>query len=155
MIEQDLIKKIAEDFLSDSDSYLVNVEIKSGNVIVVEIDNDESVGVKECIKLSKHIESQLDRDKEDFELEVGSYGISQPLKTIRQFRKYIGEEVEVLTKKGEKQSGVLKDANDTGIVLVVEKRIKPEGAKRKITVEEELPYEYQELKYTKYIIRFK
>lgn len=155
MIEQSLVKKIAEDFLKNSESYLVRAEVKPGNVIVVEIDNDQSVGVQECIDLNKYIESQLDRDQEDYELEVGSYGISQPFKILKQYRKYIGREVEVLTKTGKKLTGILKDADENGIVLTIEKQIKPEGAKRKIKVEEDLPFKYEELKYTKYLIRFK
>jgi Uncharacterized protein conserved in bacteria len=155
MIEQSLVKEIAEDFLNGSESYLINVEVKPGNAIVVEIDNDQSVNVEECIALNKYIESRLDRDKEDFELEVGSYGISQPFKIPRQYRKYIGKEVEVLTKAGMKYTGILKGAEENGIVLTIEKQIKPEGAKRKITVEEDLSFAYEELKYTKYLIRFK
>jgi Uncharacterized protein conserved in bacteria len=155
MIEQGLVKKIAEDFLNGSESYLVNVEIKPGNTIVVEIDNDQSVDVEECIVLSKHIESHLDRDKEDFELEVGSYGISQPFKLLRQYRKYMGREVEVQAKTGMKFTGILKEADENGIVLIIEKKVKPEGAKRKITVEEDLSFAYGELKYTKYLISFK
>jgi Uncharacterized protein conserved in bacteria len=155
MIEQNLVKEIAEDFLNSSESYLISVEVRPGNAIVVEIDNDQSVNVEECIALNKYIESRLDRDKEDFELEVGSYGISQPLKIPRQYRKYIGKEVEVLTKAGIKCAGILKDTDKDGIVLTIEKQIKPEGAKRKITVEEDLSFAYEELKYTKYLIRFK
>ena len=155
MIEQSFVKEIAEDFLTGSESYLISVEIKPGNRIVVEIDNDQSVAVDECIALNKHIESRLDRDQEDYELEVGSYGITQPLKVLRQYRKYIGKEVEILAKSGLKCSGILKDATEEGIILTVEKQVKPEGAKRKITVEEDLSFTYNELKYTKYLIRFK
>jgi len=155
MIEQKTIKEIVEDFLKHSESYLVNAEIKPGNVIIVEIDNDRSVGVDECVALNKFIESRLDRDQEDYELEVGSYGICQPFKMPRQYCKYIGKDVEVLTKTGIKQIGVLKSVAEEGILLAVEKQVKPEGAKRKITIEEDLSYSYNELKYTKYHIRFK
>jgi len=155
MIEQSLIRKIAEDFLAGSEGYLVDVKIQPGNTIVVEIDSDQSVGVEECIVLSKHIESHLNRDEEDFELEVGSYGISQPFKLLRQYHKYIGKEVEVQAKTGMKFTGILKNADENGIVLTIEKKVKPEGAKRKITVEEDVSFAYDELKYTKYLISFK
>ena len=70
-------------------------------------------------------------------LEVGSAGITAPFKLLRQYQKNIGNEVEVLLKKGEKQTGVLKSVDEEGIVLTVVKKVKPEGAKRKIEVEEE------------------
>lgn len=155
MIEKTVVKEIVECFLADSDSYLVDVEVKPGNVIVVEIDNDDSVSIDDCIALNKFVESQLDRDVEDYELEVGSAGIGQPFKIFQQYRKNIGNEVETLLKSGVKYTGILKDATEGGIVLTIEKEIKPEGAKRKVKVEDDLAFSYEEIKYTKYVIRFK
>jgi ribosome maturation factor RimP len=155
MMDKAVISKLAEDFLASSENYLVDVDIKPGNVIVVEIDNDEGVCVDDCAALSRYIEENLDRDMEDFELEVGSAGITSPFKILRQYQKNIGNEVEILLKSGAKLTGVLKDANESGILLTVSKQVKPEGAKRKVTVEEDVPYTFDEIKYTKYLIRFK
>jgi ribosome maturation factor RimP len=155
MMDKAVISKLAEDFLASSENYLVDVDIKPGNVIVVEIDNDEGVCVDDCAALSRYIEENLDRDVEDFELEVGSAGITSPFKILRQYQKNIGNEVEILLKSGVKLTGVLKDANESGILLTVSKQVKPEGAKRKVTVEEDVPYTFDEIKYTKYLIRFK
>ena len=155
MIDKEIVRQAVEDFTKESEIFLVSVEIKPGNVIVVEIDSDSSVGIDDCIALNKFIESKLDRDIEDYELEVGSAGISQPFKILRQYQKNIGNEVEVLTKAGKKLQGVLKDANPENMVLTVEKQEKPEGSKRKVTVEEDLTFTYEEIKYTKYLIRFK
>lgn len=155
MIERNVIKELAEEKLASSDNYLVDVVIKPGNYIVVEIDNDEGVNIDDCVELSRFIESHLDRDAEDFELEVGSAGITSPFKVLRQYIKNIGNEVEILLTEGKKLTGVLKSADENGIVVTIEKKIKPEGAKRKITVEEDLPLKFEEIKYTKYLIRFK
>ena len=155
MIDKEIVRQIVEDFTKESENFLVSVDVKPGNIIVVEIDSDGSVGIDDCIALNKFIESKLDRDIEDYELEVGSAGISQPFKILRQYRKNIGNEVEVLTKAGKKLQGILKDANEQNIALTIEKQVKPEGAKRKITVEEDLTFTYDEIKYTKYLIRFK
>ena len=97
----------------------------------------------------------MDRDKEDFELEVGSAGITAPFKILRQYQKNIGNEVEMLLKNGTKLAGVLKAADENGVVITIEKQIKPEGAKRKVTVTEDQSYTFDEIKYTKYLIRFK
>lgn len=155
MIEREKIIGLVEDKLASSDSYLVDVLIKPGNIVVVEIDNDQAVGIDDCVELSRYVESHLNRDEEDFELEVGSAGVTSPFKVLRQYIKNIGNEVEVLLKNGIKLAGILKSADDSGITLSVEKKIKPEGAKRKVAIEEEQFYSYDEIKYTKYLIRFK
>jgi ribosome maturation factor RimP len=155
MIETALVRGIVEDYLAGSDAYWVTVGIAPDNKITVEIDNDQSVSIDDCIALTRHIESKLDRDKEDYELEVGSAGISQPFKVFRQYKKNIGKEVETLLKNGKKLSGILKDAGEENLILTVEKQVKPEGSKRKVVVEEDLTFNYSEIKYTKNIIRFK
>ena len=155
MIDKQMVIQLAEEKLASSGNYLVDVEIQPGNVIVVEIDNDEAVCIDDCVELSRFIEEHLDRDSEDFELEVGSAGITSPFKILRQYQKNIGKEVEVLLASDMKLTGILKSADENGIVLTVEKQVKPEGAKRKITVEEDLAYTYNEIKSTKYLIRFK
>ncbi len=155
MIDRNVILQLVEEKLASTEMFLVDVEVKTGNVIVVEIDSDEAVSIDDCVALSRWLEEHLDRDKEDFELEVGSAGITSPFKVLRQYVKNIGNEVEILLKAGVKLTGVLKEADENGIVVTVEKQVKPEGAKRKITVQEDQSYTYDEIKYTKYLIRFK
>ena len=155
MIDKNIISQLVNEKLASSDNYLVDVVIKPGNLIVVEIDNDEGVCIDDWAELSRYVESHLDREVEDFELEVGSAGITSPFKVLRQYIKNIGNEVEMLLKNGTKLSGVLKAADENGVIVTVEKQVKPEGAKRKITIEEDLSYTFEEIKYTKYLIRFK
>lgn len=155
MIEKETIVRLAEEQLSHSDCYLVDVAVKPGNLIVVEIDHDQAVGIDNCVALSQYIESRLNRDEDDFELEVGSAGITSPFKIVRQYIKNIGAEVEVLLKDGRKISGILSSADEERITITVEKQIKPEGEKRKRTISEDEIYTYAEIKYTKNIIRFK
>ena len=154
MIEKSEIIRLIEEKLENTANYLVDVIIKSDNIIV-EIDNDKGVCINDCENLSRYLEERLDLSAKNFELEVGSAGITSPFKVLRQYQKNIGNEVEVLLTAGVKLTGVLKSADENGIVLTVEKQIKPEGAKRKVTVEEDQPYTYSEIKYTKYLIRFK
>lgn len=155
MIDKNIISQLAEEQLASTDNYLVDVMIKPGNLIIVEIDNDQAVNIDDCAALSKYLEGHLDRDVEDYELEVGSAGITSPFKVLRQYIKNIGNEVELLLKSGTKLTGILKSADETGLVVTIEKKVKPEGAKRKITVEEDQSYNFEEIKYTKYVIRFK
>ena len=155
MILKDTVKQIVESFLSNKDYYLVDIIISKDNRISVEIDHFEGVSIDFCIELSKEIESGLDRETEDYELEVSSAGLTEPFKVLKQYEKNIGNEVEVLTKAGIKMTGVLKSSDSEKITLQLEKQIKPEGAKRKITVSEDTEIPFENIKSTKYIIRFK
>jgi ribosome maturation factor RimP len=141
--------------LSETEYYLVDLNISTDNRISIEIDSFEGVSIDFCAELNRHIESMLDRETEDYELEVSSAGLTEPFKVLKQYEKNVGNEVEVLTKEGKKLSGILQSANESNFVLQIEKTEKPEGAKRKITVQQELTFLYSDIKYTKYIIRFK
>ena len=149
MIEKDIVYQLG------TDCFIVDVQVKPGNVIIVEIDNKEGVDIDRCVSLHRFIESHLDRDIEDYELEVGSAGITSPFKVIEQYQKNIGNEVEVLTKAGMKLNGILKSVSDDKFVVTIIKKVKTETSKRKVEVEEDLTFGYDEIKYTKYLIRFK
>ncbi len=155
MIEKNLLTDLVEEYLKGSPNYLVDLSVGADNVILIEIDNDQGVDIDDCVALSRYLESKLDRDKEDFELTVTSAGLTSPFKTLRQYRKYEGREVEVLSRKGQKITGRLKASDENGFTLTVTKKVKPEGAKRKTEVEDDLRFTYDEVKYTKYLIRFK
>lgn len=155
MILKDTVIQIVSDYILNSDYYLVDINITTDNRISVEIDAFEGVSLDYCIELSKHIESKIDREIEDYELEVSSAGLTEPFKVVKQYEKNIGNEVEVLTKNGIKLSGELVSATNDGFVISIEKKVQPEGSKRKIIVNEEMSFAYNEIKHTKYIIRFK
>ncbi len=152
MIAKETVLALVEEQLlsSQSLSFVVDVMVKPGNLIVVEIDSAEGIDIAECIAISKHIEANLDREVEDYELEVGSAGVTSPLKVLKQYLINLGEPVELLTKKGQKLYGTLKEANEQQFVVTYTKKVKPEGAKRKIEVEEDVAYAYDEVKYVKY-----
>ncbi len=155
MIDKQELQTLVEEGLAGTDCFLVDVQVNPGNVLVVEIDNESGVDIDRCVELHRFIESKLDRDVEDYELEVGSAGITAPFKVLGQYKKNIGNEVEVLTKDGRKLAGVLASADEGQFVITITKKVKPENSKRKVEVEENLTFAYDEIKYTKYLIRFK
>ena len=155
MIDKEFLITHTQEFLEGSDNYLADVIINSGNVISIEIDNDNGVNIDDCVKLSRYLESKLNRDEEDYELSVGSVGLTFPFKSTRQYKKHIGNEIEVLTKKGDKLSGILKAASENDFIITIAKKTKLEGSKRKTEVAVDLQFTYEEIKYTKYLIRFK
>ena len=155
MIDRNVVSGIVNKWLEDKEYFLVDVSVSPDDKIVVEIDHAEGVWIDDCVELSRFIESKLDREEEDYELEVGSAGIGQPFKVLQQYLIHVGKEVEVLTREGRKMEGVLKEANEENFTLTIQKKVKPEGAKRPKLVEEDVTYTYNEIKYTKYLISFK
>ena len=155
MIEKQKVTELVEEWLSDKEYFLVDIVISKDDKITVEIDHAEGVWIEDCAELSRHIESGLSRESEDFELEVGSAGLGLPFKVVQQYRNHIGLEVEVLGKDGKKYKGILKSVEDDSFVLSITKKEKLEGMKRPQLVEVELKFTYDEVKYTKYIIKFK
>ena len=155
MIKKDVVTQLVEEWLKDKDYFLVDVSISNDDKIVVEIDHAEGVWIEDCVDLSRYIESKLNRDEEDYELEVGSAGIGQPFKVKQQYVNHVGKEVEVLTAEGKKLKGILKDAGDEHFTVTISKKVKVEGKKRPEMQEEDLVLNYNEVKYTKYLISFK
>jgi ribosome maturation factor RimP len=121
---------------------------------VVEIDHAEGVWIEDCVELSRYIESKLNREEEDYELEVGSAGIGQPFKVLQQYLNHVGSEVEVLTKEGRKLTGTLKEADEQHFTVSVPTKVKEEGAKRPKIVDLDNEFSYDDVKYTKYQIKF-
>ena len=155
MIDRQKVVELANEWLADKEYFLVDVIITKDDKITVEIDHAEGVWIEDCAELSRHIESGLSRDSEDYELEVGSAGLGQPFKVVQQYKNHIGLEVEVLGKDGKKYKGILKDVSDEDFVLSMTKKEKVEGVKRPQLVEVALKFTFDEVKYTKYIIKFK
>ncbi len=155
MIRKEDVAVVVEEFLADSPVFLVDVNVMPGNRIVVDLDSEEPIAIDFCVKTTRYIESKFDREVEDYELEVGSYGLTEPFKILRQYHKNVGKEVEVLTRDGRKLYGVLTSVTDEAFTIEQETMQKPEGAKRKVLVVEQHRFMYAEVKYTKYLIRFK
>jgi len=117
MIEKIKILELVNQALEGGDKFLVSLKITPDNRIYVDIDGDNGVTIDDCIELSRAIESQLDRDVEDFALDVSSAGADQPLKLTRQLVKNIGREVEAVTFDGQKTVGELTAADEESITL--------------------------------------
>ena len=107
MMTKEQIATLCEEALADTDRFLVEVRMKPNNVIEVYIDSDTSVSIDHCAGLSRFIEGRLDRDAEDFELSVLSWGLSGALRMDRQLRKYLGQEVVVKAKETGRMHGKL------------------------------------------------
>ena len=155
MIDKDVVKQLAEEWLEGNDYFLTDVTVSADDCIVVEIDHAEGVWIEDCVALSQFIESRLDRDKEDYELEVGSAGVGQPFKVLRQYEINVGQPVETLTTEGKKYTGTLKEATAENFTITVKEKVKADGTKRPKMETRDLTFRYDEVKYTKYHLTFK
>lgn len=128
--------------------YIADVLVKSDSRIYVFIDSDERVIIEDCIRISKYVEGNLDREAEDFELNVSSYGANQPLKFPRQYVKNMGRLIEVEKNDESIVEGTLTLADDQSITVVV-------PAKKKKDTPLEVSILYSEIKEAKIKISFK
>lgn len=155
MTDKKLVTDLVNEWLEGKEYFLTDVNISPDNRIVVEIDHEEGVWIEDCVELSRFIEAHLDRDEEDFELEVGSAGIGQPFKVLRQYEIHVGESVETLAADGRKYTGLLKEVTPDYFVVTVREKVKEEGSKRPKMVDRDVILRYDEVKWTKYLIDFK
>ncbi len=155
MISKQKIEELVSQWLQGKDYFLVDIAISSDNKIVVEIDHADGVWIDDCVELSRFIEERLDRDEEDFELEVGSAGLGQPFKVEQQYQNHIGKEVEVMQADGKKVKGLLKAVDGRQFTVSVKEKVKVEGKKRPELQDVDHQYDMDEVKYTKYLISFK
>ena len=155
MIDKNVVRNLVEEWLKDKEYFLVDVEISPDDKIVVEIDHADGVWIDDCVQLSKYIEDRLNRDDEDYELEVGSAGLGQPFKVPQQYVNFIGKEVEVLDADGKKYRGVLKAVDGRDFTVTVKEKVKKEGAKRPTMEDVDRAFSMDGVKYAKYLISFK
>jgi ribosome maturation factor RimP len=147
MISEQLIKDLTNQHLEGTDRFAVSIAVRPDNRIRIFIDSDSRVLIEHCIELSKFIESQLDRDVEDFELNVSSSGLDQPYRLSRQYIKNIGREVSVLQKDNSKIEGTLVAADELGFTVKQVTKVK------KVITENIHTFLYSDIKETKEIIK--
>jgi len=126
MITETRVSEIVCSYLKETDKFPVTISVKPGNKISVFIDGDTGITIDDCKALSRHIESQFDRDSEDFELNVSSSGLDMPFRLLRQYHKNLGRQIEILLTNGTKIKGILQKANEQEIEIeqIVSKKFK-------------------------------
>ncbi len=153
-MNQEKVKALLQEALDENPSlFLIDLQFLAGSKIKVVVDGDLGVSLEECMRISRNIEHNLDREEEDFALEVTSYGISEPLILKRQYLKNINRTLKVKAEDG-KYEGVLVEATDESIKLQWKAREPKEIGKGKHTVEKEIVIPYSKIKEAKVKIIF-
>lgn len=152
---REAVEKLLQDALDQrEDLFLIDFEVLSDNTIRVVLDGDNGVLVEDCMFISRAIEHNLDREEQDFSLEVTSAGATSPLVLPRQYKKHIGRNLEVKTNDDQKLEGELTEANDERIVLKWKTREPKPVGKGKVTVTKEVAVIYDNVKQAKVKIKF-
>ena len=153
MITKDQIINLADEAMKDTDRYVVNVTISKSNVIELFLDADSSVTIDDCVTVSNYINEKLDRDVEDYELNVSSAGIDEPLLKMRQYNKYIGKDLIITDIEGVKKMYKLLSFNDEQLE-VEEAEAKKYGKLTKIIYHDATTLEINKLKEVRPYIKF-
>ncbi|MEN8858650.1 MAG: ribosome assembly cofactor RimP [Flavobacteriaceae bacterium] len=153
-MDQSLVKKLVKEAISENESlFLIELAFLTGNRIKIIVDGDEGVSVKECIRISRHVENSIDREEEDFGLEVTSPDISHPLVVKRQYNKNINRILKVKTEE-EELEGTLVAIDEKGISLQWKTREPKPIGKGKVTVEKNVSIAFENIKEAKVKITY-
>jgi ribosome maturation factor RimP len=150
MIAKDKIRKLVEEQIEGTGLFIVDIKVSSANKITILVDTFKGITIDECITVSRYVEKNLDRDKEDFELMVSSPGLEMPFNVIEQYLKNEGKKIAVVDDGGIKYQGILKNVTAGGFELEVDHKIKGEKATIK-----EISFNYGQVKSAKTLIEFK
>jgi len=153
-MDQTKVTDLVNEALALNESlYLIDLSISESNKIKVTIDGDKGVPLSECIRVSRNVEHNFDREEEDFSLEVSTPDISNPLKVKRQYIKNLNRILKVTTSEQEME-GVLVEADEDKIVLNWKAREPKPIGKGKVTVQKTAMILYKDIKEAKVKIVF-
>jgi ribosome maturation factor RimP len=155
MITKEQVTALVEEKIAGTDLFIVEVNVKPGNKIEVFIDRDSGLALEDCLKVSRHVEGNLDREVEDYALDVSSPGVGRPLKLKRQYFKNIGRNVDIKLQDGSKLEGTLTAADEDKIVVHTRTKEEVEGKKGKKWVERDTEVPFESISETKITISFK
>lgn len=145
MTFKEKVNKLLVEALEERPSiFLIDFTISDSNKIIVTLDGDNGISLQDCIDVSRAIEHNLDREEDDFSLEVASAGLSTPLKSVRQYKKNIGRKLIVTTTIEEIEADLV-DANDDFIVIEWSTREPKKIGKGKETVQKRMELPYSEI----------
>ncbi len=154
MISKKKILDLIGDDMKDKMYFLVSLDVSPANYIRLVVDSMDGIQISECAQLSRTIEHGLNRDSDDFEIEVSSPGLGTPFKVKEQYAKNIGREVEVISKNGQKSIGILTMADDYGFCIEEENTVKIEGKKKKQVVKEKLNFSYGNISKVRNVLKY-
>lgn len=154
MIDLKLIQETLVPILKKDGYELITLKCSPANEMLVEIDSFNGVDVDYCAQINRFLQTEIEKQTDDYELEVGSVSLTDPFKTVMQYRKHLGKEIELLRKADSKKlKGVLVDVEDEYFAVDVEEKVKVEGKKRPQLQITTLNFKYDDVVYAKYLLK--
>lgn len=154
LISKEHILSLAQAHLKDGPVFVTGIKIGSDNHINLFIDGDAGITINDCVTLSRAIEGSLDRDKEDFSLDVSSHGAATPLVMPRQYPKHMGRNFEIKLTDGTKAEGELIACNNEEITLQYSLRENKPVGKGKVTVVRQQIIPFSQIKESKIKLKY-
>ena len=155
MITRESVTQLIEERIAGTDMFIVDVTVRPGNVIDVTLDSDSGITIEACTEVHRHLLHAMDRDVEDYSLEVSSPDLTKPLKVFRQYLKNIGRDLSVKKTDKSKAEGELVSATEQGVTLLTAQKEEVPGKKGKKLVEREVTIPFTDIAEAKVMIRFK
>jgi ribosome maturation factor RimP len=158
MIKKETILALAQERIDELNRnlFIVDLTISASHVIHLEIDSEVgSVSIDDCIRVSRNIEHNLDREEQDFELSVSSAGIDKPLRNWKQYPKNVGRSLKIKTTDGRKLEGKLITVEEKFIEINFEETVQVEGKKKKEKVNQVVQLDFDHIQEAKIVVSFK
>ena len=155
MINKSTIEEIIREHITGTDIFIVDITVSPGNIIHLFLDKPDGISINECTAINRHIISRLDKDIEDYELEVSSPGLGLPFKVVQQYQKNLGRDVELVLNNGLKIKGKLIEASHERIEIEEQKKVRGESKKKAELITVITSYLMSEIKSAMLIVSFK
>ena len=155
MITKENITRLIEEKIAGSDMFIVEVDVRPGNLVDVTMDADSGITIEACTEIHRHILKNIDRELIDYGLDVSSPDLTKPLRVKRQYIKNIGRSLNVKTLDNAKTEGLLTNVSDHGVAILTKNKEEVEGKKGKKWVERSIEIPFEQIKEAKVVISFK
>ena len=150
MISKEIIIKHISEGFGDRAYFIVDIIINTHNQIIILIDSQKGINIKECVEISRYLRLNFGEELDGYELQVSSPGLGQPFKVIEQYKKNIGKQVEIVSKEGDKIEGKLISVSEE--FVEIEEQIKLKG-KKNIKETRNIKIDFLNIKSTKEVIK--
>lgn len=155
MIDKELLTRSVEKAIEGTGLFIVDIRISPSNEIAVELDSPGAMDIDTCARVTRAIEADFDRDAEDYELEVGSAGVTSPFKVRGQYEKNIGNEIEILTRDGRKLTALLTAVGNDSFTFEYPVKVKEPGVKKPVVRMQSETLPFDGAKSVRYHLSFK
>lgn len=155
MIDKQTVTAAVEQAIKDTDLFIVDIRFEAADSIIVEVDSPGRLDIDTCSDVTRKIHEILGDELDNYDLEVGSAGITAPFKVRQQYLKNIGNDVEVLTADGRKLKGVLTAVGDEAFTIETQVKVKNPGDKRPHIETQSESVRYDNARRVSYDIKFK